>query len=109
MIVLKCDNLLFESQISGSCYTLVVYKLEDLKGTLGYEGKISCLFIGGNNSMVPSNISISFPSSVNISSIVKSTRELLLNSSNVLVLLLEEYIDGFRLESNVAGVAIMKK
>ena len=46
-----------------------------------------------------------FPSLVNISSIVKSTTELLLNSSNVLLLLWVECIDDFRSGSDVAGVA----
>ena len=54
--------------------------------------------------MLPFCISLSFPSSVNISSIVKSTTELLLNSSNVLLLLWVEITDDFRLESDIAGV-----
>ena len=76
-----------------------------MKGTLGCEGEISCLSIGGNNSIVPLCISLSFPSSINISSIVKSTNELLLNSSNVLLLLWMECIDNFRSGLDVAGVA----
>ena len=55
--------------------------------------------------MLPFCISLSFPSSVNISSVVKSTTELLLDSSNVLLLLWVERIDDFRLESDVIGVA----
>ena len=55
--------------------------------------------------MLPLCISLSFPSSVNISSIVKSTTELLLNSSNVFVLLWVDFIDDFRSGSDVPGVA----
>ena len=55
--------------------------------------------------MLPLCISLSFPSSVNILSIVKSTTELLLNSSNVLLLLWVECIDDFRSGLDVAGVA----
>ena len=54
--------------------------------------------------MLPLCISLSFPSSFNISSIVKSTTELLLNSSNVLLLLWVECMDDFRSGSDVAGV-----
>ena len=61
----------------------------------------SCLSIGGNNSILPLRISLSFPSSVNNSSIVKWTTELLLNSSNVLLLLWVECIDDFRSGSDV--------
>ena len=55
--------------------------------------------------MLPLCISLSFPSSVNILSIVKSTTELLLNSSNVLLLLWVECIDDFGSGSDVAGAA----
>ena len=55
--------------------------------------------------MLPLCISLSFPSSVNISSIVISTTELLTNSSNVLLLLWVECKDHFRSGSDVAGVA----
>ena len=54
--------------------------------------------------MLPLCISISFPSPVKFSSIVKSTTELLSNSSNVLLLLWLECIDDFRSGSDVAGV-----
>ena len=47
------------------------------------------------------NSSLSFPSSISNSSIVKSTAELLLNSSNVLLLLWVECIDDFRSGSDV--------
>ena len=60
-------------------------KLEDLKGAIGCEGETSCLSLGRNNNMLLLCISLSFPSSVNISSILKSTTELSLNSSNVLL------------------------
>ena len=50
-------------------------------------------------------ISLSFPSSDNISQIVKSTTELLLNNSNALLLLWVECIDDFGSGSGVAGVA----
>ena len=55
--------------------------------------------------MLPLCISLSFPSSVNISSIVISTTELLTNSSNVLLLLWVECKDHFRSGPDVAGVA----
>ena len=55
--------------------------------------------------MLPLCISLSFPSSVNISSILKSTAELLLNSSNVSVLLWVDCIDDFRSGSDVPRVA----
>ena len=65
---------------------------------------MSCLSVGGTNSMLQLCLSLSFPSSFNISSIVKSTNELLLNNS-VLLLLWEKCIDEFMLGSNAAGVA----
>ena len=55
--------------------------------------------------MLPLCAWLSFPSSVNILSIVKSTTELLLNSSIVLLLLWVECVDDFRSGSDVAGVA----
>ena len=67
------------SSLLCSCSFLWQIRLEDLKGTIGGDGEISCLSIGGNNSMLPLCISLSFSNSVNISSIVKSTTELLLN------------------------------
>ena len=77
--------LVYLSSLLCSCSFSWQIRLEDLKGTLGCEGEISCLSIGGNNSMLPLCILLSFLSSVNISSIVKSTTEFLLNSSNVLL------------------------
>ena len=56
--------------------------------------------------MLPLCISLSFPSSFNISSIVKSTTELLLNSSNVLLLLWVECIDDFRSGSDVVKLLL---
>ena len=90
--------------ISSLLCSLWQIKLEDLKGAIGCEGETSCLSLGGNNNMLPLCISLSFPSSFNISSIVKSTTELLLNSSNVLLLLWVECIDDFRSGSDVTGV-----
>ena len=90
--------------ISSLLCSLWQIKLEDLKGAVGCEGETSCLSLGGNNNMLPLCISLSFPSSVNISSIVKSTTELLLNSSNILLLLWVECRDDFKSGSDVAGV-----
>ena len=49
-------------------------------------------------------ISLSFPSSVNVSSIMKSTTGLLLNNSSVLLLLWNESIDNFRSGSDMTCV-----
>ena len=98
-IVVHISSLLCSSSFSWQI------RLEDLKGTIACEGEISRLSIGGNNNMLPLSISLSFPSSVNISTIVKSTTELSLNSSNVLLLLWVKCIDYFRSRSDVAGVA----
>ena len=70
--------------------------------------KTSCTPLGQNNNVLPLWISLSFPSSVNISSIniVKSVTGLLLNNSNVFLSLWEECMDDFRSESDVTGVAI---
>ena len=62
-------------------------RLEHLKSTLGCGGETSCLQVGGNNSILSSCVSLSSPSSVNMLSLVKSTTELLWNSSTVLLLL----------------------
>ena len=78
-----------------SCSFSWEIRLEDLKGALRCEGEIPSLPVGGNNSMPPLCISLSFPSSVNISSIVKSTTALWLNNSYVLLLLWEECKDDF--------------
>ena len=92
------------SSLLCSCPFSWEIRLEYLKGTLGCAGEISCLSIGRSNSMLQLCILLSFPSSVNISSIVKSTTEPLLNSSNVLLLLWVECIDDFRSGSDVTGV-----
>ena len=81
-----------------------LWQIKLVKGATGCERETSCLSLGGNNNMLPLCISLSYTSSVNISWIVKSTTELWLNSSNVLLLLWAECIDDFRSRSDVAGV-----
>ena len=94
----------FVVHISSLLCSFWQFKLEELKGAIECEEEISCLSLGGINHMVSLCISLSFPISVNISSIEKSTTELLLNSSNVLLLLWVECIDSFRSGSDVTGV-----
>ena len=94
----------FMVHISSLLCFLWQIRLEDLKGTTGCEGETSYFSLGRNNNMLPLCILLSFPSSVNISSIVKSTTELLLNSSNILLLLWVECRDDFKSGSDVAGV-----
>ena len=79
-------------------------RLEELTGALRWEGNINCMSIGGNNSMLPLCISLWFFSSFNISSIARLTTELLLNNSNILLLLWVECIDDFRSRSDIVGV-----
>ena len=82
----------FVVHISSLLCSVWQIKLEDLKGEIGCERETSCLSLGRNNNMLPLCISLSFPGSVNISSIVKSSTELLLNSSNGLLLLRVECV-----------------
>ena len=70
------------------------FRFKDLKGALGCA----------NNNMLSSCNPLLFPSLVNISPIVKSTTEPLLNSF-VLLFLWEKCIDDFKSGSDVAGVA----
>ena len=93
----------FLVHISSLLCSLWQIKLEDFKGIIGCERETSCLSLGGNNKMLPLCISLSFPNSVNISFIEKSTHELSLNSSNVLLLLWVECRDDFRSRPDVAG------
>ena len=79
-------------------------RLEELTGALRWEGNINCMSIGGNNSMLPLCISLWFFSSFNISTIARLTAELLLNNSNILLLLWVECIDDFRSRSDIVGV-----
>ena len=60
----------FVVHISFLFCSLWQINLEDMKGTIG---ETSCLSLGGNNNMLPLYISLSFPSSVNISSTVSSS------------------------------------
>ena len=86
------------SSLLSSCSFSWQIRLDDLKGALGCEEEISYLSPGGNNCMLQLCILLLFPNSLNISSSVKSTTELLLNNS-VLLLLWVEYIDYFRSRS----------
>ena len=74
--------------------------------------EISCLFAGEKDSMLSLRISLSFTSSLNISSNVKPTTDLWLNNSNILLLLWENCIDHVVAVVNVVvviAIAILAK
>ena len=81
-----------------SFYFLWQIELKDMEEVEVCEGEILCLSVGVNSSML--RICISFTQYF----IVISTTEILLNSSNVLMLW-EECLDDFRSRSDVASVA----